>query len=49
MIDGELACILLSCLVVYIIIKLFNNFVVSFVVSFVVKRKTTVIEKILSG
>lgn len=41
MIDGELACILLSCLVVYIIIKLFNNFVVSFVV----KRKTTVIEK----
>lgn len=45
MIDGELACILLSCLVVYIIIKLFNNFVVSFVVSFVVKRKTTVIEK----
>ena len=45
MIDGELACILLSCLVVYIIIKLFNNFVISFVVSFVVKRKTTVIEK----
>ena len=44
MIDGELACILLSCLVVYIIIKLFNNFMVS-VVSFVVKRKTTVIEK----
>lgn len=45
MIDGELACILLSCLVVYIIIKFFNNFVVSFVASFVVKRKTTVIEK----
>ena len=44
MIDSELACILLSCLVIYIIIKLFNNFVVS-VVSFVVKRKTTVIEK----
>ena len=41
MIDSELACILLSCLVIYIIIKLFNNFVVSFVV----KRKTTVIEK----
>lgn len=41
MIDSELACILLSCLVAYIIIRLFNNFVVSFVV----KRKTTVIEK----
>lgn len=41
MINSELACILLSCLIAYILIRIFNDFVVSFVV----KRKTKVLEK----